>query len=390
MEALTRRLATAPRRPWPDRPVPVALVITELDVGGAEKALGALATGLDRSRWAPRVIGLGPEGELARPIRAAGLPVTCLGISPRRPAQALSRLVAALREPEPPALIQSALFHANVAARLAAPWVGRPWVVGGLRVAERQKRWHLWLDRMTSPLSSGAVCVSEGVRRFSRDVGGWSDDRLVVIPNAVDVALYDGVEALPRAAVGVPQDDFFVLYVGRLNVQKGLPVLLDAFERVVSVRPGVSLVLVGEGPERGRLSDRIAASPRLAGRVQLLGARGDVAELLKAADLLVLPSLWEGMPNVVLEAMAARRASAASAVEGSEDLIVPGETGWLVPPGDPSALADALLDAASDPSRLLRFGEAARARAEAEFNPSRTVSAYERLWAGLLGLDARA
>jgi len=370
--------------------VPVALVITELDVGGAEKALVSLVTGLDRGRWSPRVVGLGPEGALAGPIRAAGVPVACLGVDPRRPVRAVARLAAALRGPEPPALVQSVLFHANVAARLAAPLAGRPWVVGGLRVAERQKRWHLRLERLTSRLACGAVCVSEGVRRFSRDVGGWPDDRLTVIPNAVDVAPFDLAPPVPRGTIGVPEGAFLALYVGRLNVQKGLPVLLDAAERVAALRPDWHLALAGDGPERARLVDRLAARPVLAERVHLLGARGDVPGLLKSADMLVLPSLWEGMPNALLEAMAARRAAVATAVEGSEDLVVPGETGWLVPPGDPAALAAALLDAASDLTRLRRFGDAARARAEAGFDPARTVLAYERLWARLLGFDDRA
>lgn len=385
MQALARRLATAPKRPWPDRPVPVALVITELDAGGAEKALVALATGLDRRRWAPRVIGLGPEGVMAVPLREAGVPVTCLGVDPRRPGRAVARLAAELRRPRPPALVQSALFHANVAARLAAPWAGRPWVVSGLRVAERQKGWHLKLDRLTARLAAGAVCVSEGVRRFSRDAGGWRDDRLVVIPNAVDVGPFDRAAAVPRPTLGVPDDAFLALFVGRLDEQKGLPVLFDAAERVAAVRPDWHLALAGDGPRRDWVRDRLAARPALAARVHPLGPRGDVPGLLRAADLLVLPSLWEGMPNVVLEAMAARRAAVATAVEGSEDLVVPGATGWLVPRGDPAALAAALLDAASDPERLRRYGEAARARAEAEFAPARTVRAYERLWAGLLG-----
>jgi starch synthase (maltosyl-transferring) len=112
--------------------------------------------------------------------------------------------------------------------------------------------------------------------------------------------------------------------------------------------------------------------------------------LLHASDLLVLPSLWEGMPNVVLEAMAARRAVVATNVEGVGELVVPGETGWLVPPRDPPALALALAEAADDRDRRRRFGEAARARVEDGFTPSRTVDAYERLWAGLLGLEPAA
>jgi starch synthase (maltosyl-transferring) len=107
--------------------------------------------------------------------------------------------------------------------------------------------------------------------------------------------------------------------------------------------------------------------------------------LLKSSDLLVLASLWEGMPNVVLEAMAARRPVVGTAVEGTEDLVVPGQTGWLVPPRDPAALSQALLEAADDPERCHRYGEAARLRVEHEFSIASTVAAYERLWAGVLG-----
>jgi len=386
---MSRRLATAPPRPWPDRPVPVALVITELDVGGAEKALASLAAGLDRRRWEPRVFALGPEGPMAAPVRAAGVAVECLGVDPRRPLRAVARLAAAMRRHRP-RLVQSFLFHANVAARLAAPMAGGPWVVGGLRVAEREKRWHLRLDRLTASLGVGSVCVSEGVRRFSREAGGWPDDRLTVIPNAVDVAPFDRAEAAPRGPLGVPPGAFLALFVGRLHAQKGLPLLLDAAERVAADRPGWHLALAGAGPERDRLLGSLAARPGLAERVHLLGPRRDVPALLKAADVVVLPSLWEGMPNVVLEAMAARRAVVATAVEGSEDLVIPGETGWLVPPGDPEALAAALREAADDPARLRLMGDAARTRVEAHFSPARTVRAYEQLWAGLLGLEAPA
>ena len=386
MRSLARRLATAPRRPWPDRPLPVALVITELDVGGAEKALAGLATGLNRRRWEPRVYALGPEGPLAGPLREAGVPVVCLGVDPGRPASAVVRLASALRG-QAPALVQSFLFHANVAARLAAPFAGRPWVVGGLRVAEKAKRWHLAVDRLTATLGAGAVCVSEGVRRYNKAAGGWPDDRLAVIPNAVDPAPIDEAPPADRAELGVPADSFLALYVGRLDPQKGLPDLLDAAGRVVDRRPDWHLVLAGDGPERDRLRALAEDRPRLAGRVHWLGRRGDVPSLLKAADVLVLPSLWEGMPNAVLEAMAARLPVVATAVEGTEDLVAPGETGWLVPRASPGPLADALLDAASDPDRLRRFGDAGRARVERDFAPSRTVLAYERLWAGLLGLE---
>ncbi len=383
MQPLARRLATAPKRPWPDRPVPVTLVITDLDVGGAERALVSLATGLDRRRWRPSVVGLGPEGALAEPLRSAGVETVCLAADRRHPVRAVQQLAKALRGFHPE-LVQSFLFHANVATRLAAPLAGRPWVVGGIRVAEREKRWHLALDRLTSRLSVGSVCVSEGVRRFSADRARLGPDRLTVIPNGIDPIPFDLAD---RAPLGIPDGAILALYVGRLDTQKGVDVLTRAAAEAGRANFGWHLALVGDGPGRDQYRRDAEALAGLVGRVHWLGRRDDVPSLLKAADLLVLPSLWEGMPNVVLEAMAARRAVVATAVEGTEDLVVPGETGWLVPPGDPDALARALIEAASDRERLRRFGEAGRARVESHFTAARAIDAYERLWAGILGYE---
>ena len=376
------------RRSWPDEPVPVSLVITDLDVGGAERALVALATRLDRARWRPSVVCLGPEGRLSEPLRAAGIDLVCLGVGPNRPDRAFSALTQVLRT-QRPKLVQSFLFHANIAARLAALRSGKPWVLGGVRVAEQRpgKRWHLVLDRLTAWLGAGSVCVSHGALRFTRDIAGVNPERLTAIANGVDPEPIDRAEPLPRAAIGLAPEDVCALFIGRLDVQKGLPTLFEAVGQVIAERPDWRLVMVGDGPERPWLEHQLALNRRLAARVRWLGRRDDVPALLKMADMLVLPSLFEGMPNVVLEAMAARRAVVATAVEGSEELVVPGETGWLVPPRDPEALALALLEAAADPDRRRRFGDAGHARAEAEFSLERMSSAYQRLWADVLGFE---
>jgi starch synthase (maltosyl-transferring) len=208
-----------------------------------------------------------------------------------------------------------------------------------------------------------------------------------VIPNGIDPTVFDQAAPLARTLLGVPPGAHLAVSIGRLDVQKGLADLLDAAEWVIARRPDWHLVLVGDGPERGWLLARLAARPALTERVHWLGRRDDVPALLAAADLLVLSSLWEGMPNVVLEAMAARRPVVATAVEGSEDLVTPGQTGWLVPPRDPAALGQALLEAALDPVRCRRFGVAGRARVEADFALNRMVMSYQCLWAGLLGLE---
>ncbi|WP_406695214.1 glycosyltransferase [Singulisphaera sp. Ch08] len=388
MQTLARRLETAERQPWPDQPVPIALVITDLDVGGAERALVALATRLNRQRWQPSVIALGADGALVEPLRAAAVETVCLDVDRRRPFQAVRRLAKALGD-RSPRLVQSFMFHANIGSRFASVLAGSPWVVGGIRVAEHQKRWHLNFERWTSALSLGSVCVSQGVCDHLRDVGGADSARLTVIPNGIDPLPYDRAIACSRESLGVPVDARLVLCVGRLDVQKGIPFLLDAAEQVIAARPDWHLLMVGDGPERAQLHQRTAENRALADRVHWLGRRNDVPSLLKAADLLVLPSLWEGMPNVVLEAMAARRAVVATAVEGSTELVIPGQTGWLVPPGDSNQLGQALLDAATDPVRLRRYGDAGRFLVETAYSTQRVVESYERLWGRILGFDLK-
>ena len=154
---------------------------------------------------------------------------------------------------------------------------------------------------------------------------------------------------------------------------------------MIPARPRFRLAIVGDGPLRDWLGAEVAARPVLAERVLQLGRRDDVPGLLRSADLLVHAALWEGMPNVVLEAMAARLPVVATAVEGAEDLVVPGLTGWLVPPAAPDRLARALVEAVDDPGGSREMGRAGRDRVEAEYSLNRVVSLYDELWSGILG-----
>ena len=385
-QSLTDRLSqtAGSLQPWPDQPVVIALVITDLDVGGAEHAMVSLAKCLTPIRWHPVVFCLGQPGPLVKILEREGVPCECLNASRRRPVQVLRRLVTGLKHVNPQ-LIQSFMFHANLVARIATIWVGWPWTVAGLRVAEHQKRWHLLVDRLTTSLVTGSVCVSEGVRRFSENAGRLDPTRLVVIPNGIDPAPYDDAVALPRGILGVPDSAHLALYLGRLDTQKGLPDLILAAKRVLTHRPDWHLALAGDGPSRGWLLDRLAECDHLKTNVHWLGHRSDVPGVLKSADILVHPSLWEGMPNAVLEAMAAGRPVIGTRVEGTEDLVVPHRTGWLVPPHDVEALSQALIAANDSPDLCRRYGREGRLRVTEAFSLEATIQSYERLWSGLLG-----
>jgi starch synthase (maltosyl-transferring) len=234
-------------------------------------------------------------------------------------------------------------------------------------------------------LSLGSVCVSQGVLEFSRKVAGLKAQRLIVIPNGIDASLFDDTSAVRRTQLGIPEDAHLALFIGRLDPQKGIRDLLKAAEIVIPQCPAWHLVLAGDGPERAWLLKQTATRSLLAGRVHWLGVRGDIPRLLRSADVLVLPSLWEGMPNVILEAMAARRPVVATGVAGTNELVCHRETGWLVPPSNPDELGAALVDAALNPQRCVTLGLQAYKRVLSRFSLNRTVLAYDELWTRLLG-----
>ena len=296
-------------------------------------------------------------GKLVEPLRG-GLASDCLASIGESPCRRW-RLASSLRAHAPK--LADFLFHANVATRLAAPLAKVPWVLSGNRVAEHEKRWHLTLDRLTSNLATGSVCVSKGVLQFTRDVEGVSPKRLVVIANGVDTAAFDRAEPLSRDSIGIPKRAHLALCIGRLEVQKGLPYLFEAAERVIASCPDWYLLLVGDGPERDWVRRRIDETPALTGRVQWLGRRDDIPKLLKAADVLVLSSLGKGC-----ECGPSRRWPRMWRPMLKGVIWSPNESGWPVAPRHRG------LEAASErsPPNAAALGEAGRLQ-------SRTVRSTE-------------
>jgi len=206
-------------------------------------------------------------------------------------------------------------------------------------------------------------------------------DKVVVIPNGVDLDRFqpgDGI--LARTELGLPSDAFVVLCVGRLHPQKGHHYLLEALAAARPRIAGLTCLIAGDGPLRGELRAE-ARGLGLGSVCHFLGVRDPIQPLYDAADVTVLPSLYEGMSNVVLESMAMGCPVIASAVEGSVDLVNAGVTGLLVPPANTSALSRALLDLAGDAERRKAMGAAARTAAERLHGIDRMVAALETLYA---------
>jgi glycosyltransferase involved in cell wall biosynthesis len=251
-------------------------------------------------------------------------------------------------------------------------------------VAERQHRWHLWLDRATADRVDRHVSVSEAVARFSAERGGLPAGKIVVIPNGVDLQRYPSSRRADLQSCGVRAGRRVVTYVGRLDRQKGVRWLVETAPRWLDRLPDCDLLLVGKGPDRAAL-ERLSRKEGIANRVRFAGWRSDVSEILAASDLLVLPSAWEGMPNVVLQAMASRLPVLATDVEGVRELLGSEAAAQTVAYGDTEALASKLVALMSDPRFASDLGEKNRLRAESHFDVQRMVRAYQDLWESLVG-----
>ena len=299
----------------------------------------------------------------------------------------LVRLVRYLRS-DPPQVFHAHLFKSDFHGRLAARLAGAPvvvstlhnndvwannWIMGHLYGATS-----IWADRL--------IAVSEEVKTFHIQKTGVPPEKVVVIENAVDVQAFAGHEEAAkriRAEFGISLDTPVFGIVGRLKPQKNVPMFLQAAVEILHELPNARFLIVGDGPLLAELKKQ-AQDLDLFPSVIFTGMRNDIPAILRSLDVLALSSLWEGLPVILLEAMASSLPSVSTSVDGVVGVVESDVTALLVPTGDYIEFAKACIRLARDPELRKQMGWAARERVTRNYSLDRMIDRISDLYLRLL------
>jgi L-malate glycosyltransferase len=379
--------------------------LTSFGIGGTERQIVNLMKGLDRSRFALAVGCQRRSGELLAEALALGAPIREYPIRsfkhPATPGQVF-RLARDIRRLDIQ-IVHSFNLYANVFAVPAARLARAPVVIASIRdIGVYQTAIQKAVHRFICGFADRIVVNADAIRRWLL-AQGVDGRKICVIPNGLDMTRFNAIRRPPsiRADLGLPDEARLVVLVARLDPLKGVDDFIEAAARVARLVPSAAFLVVGDDGVSRRRGEPVADSPyrqRLAGRLDGLGladrvvftgCRQDVPALLAETAVSVLPTLSEGLSNTLLESMAAGVPVVATDVGGNPEVVQHGVTGYLVPPRDPPALADAIVKLLADRDLAERFGRTGRRRVQDTFSLERMVTRTEALYRDLLDTAAR-
>jgi glycosyltransferase involved in cell wall biosynthesis/Ser/Thr protein kinase RdoA (MazF antagonist) len=413
---LAHSCRTARRAP----PLTVLQVTPNLEIGGAQENLRTMARHLPAA-GCPTVVCTFDDGPLRGDVERLGVPVEVLP-GRRHSVVALPMFVLEMRRLRRRLLEVVARHGADVVQTrglgtldflVATLALARPsshrfsrrtplanriavwWTIENVQFMvrpehlSRRSRWllgpkrsaHRALYRAGARVVDGIIVVSDDTERSFRRSVGYRGDKLHVVTNAADVTRFEHEHrgTSLRAEFAIGSAAHMMTMVGTFKRQKGHAVLIAALRTVVTARPELHAVLVGDGELLPAIRAEVAAS-ELTSHVHFAGSRRDVDALLAASDSFVLPSLWEGLPVALVEAMASGLPVVATDVSGTRDVMIDGATGWLVPPGDADALARAITEMLADPERAATMGRAGRRRVASRFTAAQQAERLATLF----------
>jgi glycosyltransferase involved in cell wall biosynthesis len=370
--------------------VKVLEFLTNFKIGGTERQVVNLARGLDRGRFDLHVACLGRSGELLNQVEGNQIPLSEYPINSlfnHTTVREQWKFAGYLKRNRIQ-IVHSYGFYSNVFAVPSARLGGVPVVISSIRdtgdpLTSLQRR----VQKVICALADHVLANSNAVRgRLLEE--GYRPGKIGVIRNGIIIPAQsgDGVRGLIRREFGLPENARLIAVVSRLNPLKGIEYFLEAAALLAARFEDVFFPIVGDAVDpayMAALKDH-AAGLGLGRRVLFTGFRLDIGSILPDLLISVLPSLSEGLSNVLLESMAAGVPVVATKVGGNPEVVEEGVTGLLVPPRDPAALADAVGTLLENPGLASRFGTSGRRRVEVHFSLDRMVQDTQRLYFELL------
>ena len=357
----------------------VMLLVTDLERGGTPGRIARMARGLHAESVEVHVGCLAVSGPISADLEQAAIATFSCDAAGPRDLSVLGRLgghVGRIR----PNLIHATLTHANLAARLMGLRHRIP-VIGSTATIEVERRWHLMAERCTARLDRRHIVNSRAVAKHVQDAFRLPASRIDIVPPSIDTPFAPPDRDGARRAMGFAEHEFVVLWSGRFDPVKRLEIVVRCAE-IMSDIPS-RFLLAGDGAIRDEVERCIRLSSA-ASRVAVLGWRDDLPMLMAAADAFIFPSLTEGMPNAVLEAMAAGLPIVASDIPALRELAGDGQRMALVDSDQPVAYADALRHLAADSELRKNLGHRAEAWAKENLDPAVAVRAVIQIYRKLL------
>ncbi len=369
--------------PEPSRALRILFVYYEPSPSGQTEHLLSLVQRLDRQRFEVTVALPTLLESQADNYRAAGARVVPLPIHKLLwPPKAISGLIAEVRRGEYD-LVHVHSQEAGLVARFLSRLGGAGVILYTPHTINiRRKNWqpiYLFAENLLSRITDRILTVNEADRRslIERGIPG---EKVVAVHNGVDLDKFDPHIPPPAPALALRQTGGpLVMQVGRMSEQKAPLDFIEGARIVLQTMPDARFALVGGGPLLEKVRARIRAYG-LEGRISAPGAQPDAFRWIQAADLITLTSYWEGSPYSLLEAMAWRKPVVATAVNGCPELVLDGETGYLVPPGQPQAWAERVSRLLQDPQTACKMGENGRRHLEANFTLPRMVATIQEVY----------
>ncbi|EDN71193.1 glycosyl transferase, group 1 family protein [Beggiatoa sp. PS] len=374
------------------KPIRIAYIIDSLGKGGAQTALIHLVIYLSKRNYKQRIYSsnnvVHPDNK--KLLLECGVEVKVIGKIQLVTMVGLIRILYNFISWKP-TIVLTMLFYSDVIGRIAAKITARPIIISSIRSLMTlrkgdKNRLELYVDRLTVPWADKIIFNNKAAISLALQSEGIQEKQVVYIPNGVDTAFFSTMKIdrlKKREELNISNDILIIGSVGRLGHEKGFPYLLQSLKIIHKQFPHCVLLIIGAGVLLEFLKSK-AEELDISEKVIFLGQRIDVPELLSGMDIYIHPSLSEGMPNAVMEAMAIGKPTIATSVGDTVELIEEGKTGWLVEPENSEALAEKICYVLNNPKIAEKVGLAAAERMTQKFSIEKMAQSYDNLFHQLI------